>query len=352
MFEAYEHNEQRLTPETEALIANGLDFLNKAREELEAEQVKFSIVSFWTAVEILLKVPLVHEHWTLACTGKKVERRKYLDGDFQSVSYDDACARLGDVLEMPLSKNTMTIFDKVRKHRNRVVHFYHNELGDGDQLQILAEQADAWFELNRLMRDEWASLFGSHKRYRLGLNETRMLRSSEFYAAARFRYQPVQAELAKVRQTDVTISRCGICQQDSQVHAAPVTGRRFIRFYCIVCHAAEPIAEVCCPSCNDIVQMKAFGGDFECGNCSLTLGRYEALLLPSKVCSGNNRPQSAGCVECEEWDSVCEYGDKFLCSSCLEVFDRLETCELCHHRSTEVSENSIEDGCVFCGGRF
>jgi hypothetical protein len=67
------HEEKELAPETEALITNGLDFLNKAREELEGEQVKFSIVSFWTAVEILLKVPLVHEHLMQACSGKKVE---------------------------------------------------------------------------------------------------------------------------------------------------------------------------------------------------------------------------------------------------------------------------------------
>jgi hypothetical protein len=87
---------------------------------------------------------------------------------------------------MALPKTAMTIFDKVRKHRNRVVHFFHNKLGDGEQELVLAEQAYAWFELNRLMRDEWASLFGSHRCFRLGFNETRMLRSSEFYAAAKF----------------------------------------------------------------------------------------------------------------------------------------------------------------------
>lgn len=36
MFESYEHNEQQLTPETEALIADGLDFLKKACKELQA----------------------------------------------------------------------------------------------------------------------------------------------------------------------------------------------------------------------------------------------------------------------------------------------------------------------------
>lgn len=64
------HRAPELSPDVQALINNGLEFLDKAREELEAAKPKFSVVSFWTAVEILLKVPLVHEHWTLACSGK------------------------------------------------------------------------------------------------------------------------------------------------------------------------------------------------------------------------------------------------------------------------------------------
>lgn len=59
-----------LSPDVQALINNGLEFLDKAREELEAAKPKFSIVSFWTAVEILLKVPLAHEHWSLVCSRK------------------------------------------------------------------------------------------------------------------------------------------------------------------------------------------------------------------------------------------------------------------------------------------
>lgn len=55
------------------LIDNGLVFLDKAREELQDSMPKFSIVSFWTAVEILLKVPLLHEHWSLVCSGRKIE---------------------------------------------------------------------------------------------------------------------------------------------------------------------------------------------------------------------------------------------------------------------------------------
>lgn len=71
-----------LSPDVQALINNGLEFLDKAREELEAAKPKFSIVSFWTAVEILLKVPLAHEHWSLVCSRKTPKKQTYWTGIF------------------------------------------------------------------------------------------------------------------------------------------------------------------------------------------------------------------------------------------------------------------------------
>ncbi|MDT8850249.1 hsdR [Pantoea dispersa] len=341
-----EKNDSPLGSDAEALLDNGLSFLNRAREELEAGQVMFSIVSFWTAVEILLKVPLVHEHWTLVCSGKKLERRKYLEGDFQSVTYDDACARLADVLEKPLGKATMAIFDKVRRHRNRVVHFYHNAASDDDLRQIQTEQADAWFALNRLLRDEWAPMFGGWMRFRLAMNETAMLRGNSFYAEARFRHPPVKNELNKLRQTGVTVSQCGTCQQPSLAHNAPVAGMRFVLYDCMVCHAKEPIAEICCPGCGALHQMKAEESDFVCDICNLRRSRYDILSSPPE--SGTRYPGASGCVSCLSMDSVCEYGDKFLCTYCLELHDGLDTCERCNTISTWVPVNSKEDGCTFC----
>lgn len=57
-----ETERDELNPEVAALIDNGLAFLEKALKELDDGEAKYAVVSFWTAVEILLKVPLVHEH--------------------------------------------------------------------------------------------------------------------------------------------------------------------------------------------------------------------------------------------------------------------------------------------------
>lgn len=172
---------RELSQDVQALINNGLDFLDKAREELEASKPKFSVVSFWTAVEILLKVPLAHEHWSLVCSPKKpIKKQAYLAGDFQSVTYEETRERLKDVLERPLDRETDSAFDKVRKHRNRVVHFYHPTFTEAEQRQILKEQADAWFALNRLLRDEWKVIFGVKHNWKLAFGETRLIRETNF----------------------------------------------------------------------------------------------------------------------------------------------------------------------------
>jgi len=350
MHDEFEEEGQKLTLETEALIANGLDFLNKAREELEARQAKFSVVSFWAAVEILMKVPLVHEHWTLACSGKKMERKKYLAGDFQSVTYDEACARLGEVLEKPLSKKTADLFNKVKNHRNRVVHFYHNELGEGDQRQLLAEQADAWFALNRLMREDWSSLFGWQLRAKLAMDETRMLRSSEFYAGAKFRHESVQSLIAAERKANRSVTRCVICCLDAVIHSQPFPDVRFYQEQCCVCDRTEAHVEVICPNCQQLNVMHADGEEFCCSRCKCELDRYDAISTGFLTKDSIFSPVPAGCADCDGYNTVCEFDKNYLCTACLTLHKSLSTCHYCSYNSSSVPEFSAAFGCTFCEG--
>lgn len=339
-----------LSRETSALINNGLDFLNKAREELQAGQAKFSVVSFWTAVEILMKVPLVHEHWTLACSGKKMERKKYLAGDFQSVTYDEACARLGDVLDKPLDKDVALLFNKVKNHRNRVVHFYHNELSDGDQQQVLTEQADAWFALNRLMREDWSSLFGSKLRAKLASDETRMLRSNEFYAAAKFRHESVQEWLTEARKAGRRVQVCSKCHQPSLIREQPLQDMPLYEHMCYVCHYSESHVELSCPDCQSEIVMLPDGDDFHCSSCGLKRDRFD--VINPVIMTKHNMYDfvRASCSDCDSAEAICEYGDAYLCTACFTVHHSLETCDNCHHMSSSVPDASGAFGCEFCEG--
>lgn len=349
MFEAHEHNEQRLTPETEALIANGLDFLNKAREELEAGQAKFSVVSFWTAVEILMKVPLVQEHWTLACSGKKMDRKKYIAGDFQSVTYDEACSRLGDVLEKPLPQETALLFNKVKNHRNRVVHFFHNELSEGFQQQVMTEQADAWFALNRLMYDEWSSLFGWSLRSKLTNDEARLLRSSEFYAGAKFRDKSVQLGLASELQDGAPISKCHICSYDSMVKRMLISDISLYDEQCLVCNEQNVFVDLACPRCSKVVKMETGDSDFRCDQCDYESSRYHAFSFAHSL--RLDEKSAAGCANCSRPDSVCFYPSiytSFLCTACFNTHELVYQCAHCSHLCADESGPGSNEGCMFC----
>ncbi|MCA6941837.1 MULTISPECIES: hsdR [Pectobacterium] len=332
--------------DTEALISNGMDFLNKAREELQAGQAKFSIVSFWTAVEILIKVPLVHEHWSLACSGKKMERRKYLAGDFQSVTYDEACARLGDVLEMPLDKITADLFHKVKNHRNRVVHFYHTELTEGDQLRVLTEQADAWFALNKLMRDDWSPLLGQQLSQKIAEDESRMLRSNEFYAGAKFRHESVQEQLRAETEAGESIRTCAVCGYVAALKQMLVPEIDLYDETCFVCDVQTICLDAECSGCGKATRLETGDSDFKCNSCGYQSSRYDAISQVSV--NARDEADAAGCSFCLRPNSVCQYYGEYICTGCFNSHELLEKCGYCSHWCADIPSDSVRVGCAFC----
>lgn len=348
-FSPFEDDPQ-LSQEANALISNGIDFLDKAMQELQTNQLKFSIVSFWTAVEILIKVPLVHEHWTLVCSGKKIVRKKYLSGDFVSISYDEACARLGDVLEKPLSKETMDAFDIVRKHRNRVVHFFHEAFSEADHHQVMAEQANAWFALNRLMRDEWSELFHNKLMSKFALNELAQLRRNEYYAAAKFRHESVQSRIKSEQAAGRKVTLCNGCHQQAVIIKHPAAGMPLTEEVCLVCSRINVSVEVKCTECGGSFSMEHDGAEPTCPHCTSELDRYDVIDQRRPHSRDDDHITPAGCSDCEKEHSVTRYGEGFLCTECLTYHHDLEICDYCGHWSTDVPEISAAFGCAFCDG--
>ncbi|WP_182057842.1 hsdR [Pantoea sp. ME81] len=350
----FDNNEEPFVPkEVQALINNGLEFLDKARAELEDSKPKFSIVSFWTAVEIMLKVPLIHEHWSLVCSGRRIERSKYLAGDFQSVTYDETCQRLGDVLERPLPKETIAVFKKVKDHRNRVVHFYHSEFTDTQVKAILDEQADAWFALNRFMRDQWNNIFGGPLNSKLASDEDLMVRSSVFYSDAKFRYlKPTIDEKSK---QGFSITTCTVCSKKAAFDNLfnEESGNTLHQTNCLVCgFKADPFIEVTCPVCQARQNLNGSGEkDFNCDNCNHSSSLHDLLNeWDGKLEDFSHSGLPASCCDCDGYETVCEYGGSYLCTDCLVLHESLSTCNYCGGRSTSVSEMSALVGCEFCEG--
>ena len=243
----------------------------------------------------------------------------------KSVMYGETLERLEKILEIPLNSETAAIFDRVRRHRNRVVHFYHDGFTSAQRDGILAEQADSWFALNRLLRDEWKALFDGRLAARLARNETVLLAGNRFYAAVKYRH--ITDRLDDFRWLGVKITRCTGCEQDALVHyIAEGSGRLpLMHNTCHVCTFFSRYVQVTCPGCGHVAEMQQGDENYSCPQCGVKKERY-ALLdewsgPPEKL---QYLPSPAGCNCCNRPDTVCQYGTGRLCTGCFALTGSLE----------------------------
>ena len=134
------------------LVENAFDFLFKAIAEIK-EQPKYSIIHFYAAVELLVKARLMHEHWSLVITQRQEpDWKKFVAGDFQSVSLDEAANKLKKVVRSGISSSELEAFKEVAKHRNKMVHFFHETHSEeeSEKLQSQLTQVQKMESVGRL----------------------------------------------------------------------------------------------------------------------------------------------------------------------------------------------------------
>ncbi len=108
-----------------AVVNNGLDFLERAVKELATPtESKYATIHLFSAIEVLIKARLIHEHWTLACAQADGATLAGLEaGDVVTVDAMKGLRRLQSNLGLTISKAQMANVDAVRRLRNRVAHF-------------------------------------------------------------------------------------------------------------------------------------------------------------------------------------------------------------------------------------
>lgn len=145
------------------LVENGLDFLSKAISEL-TDRPKYSVIHFYAAVELFVKSRLMYEHWSLVITKRQEpDWDKFVSGDFQSVSLDEAAIRLDKIVRSGLSGAEISAFREIAKHRNKMVHFFHeaHSAEENNELtrSIIKQQLKAWYFLHQLLTVQWNEVF-------------------------------------------------------------------------------------------------------------------------------------------------------------------------------------------------
>jgi hypothetical protein len=120
-------------------------------------------IRVYTAIELILKARLLHEHWSLIVS-KNPSRSAFDAGDFVSVTFEDACKRLADAVLDPVPPKARDSFNELRKLRNLIVHFVPPD-GEGLMGRVKAEREmrktsmEAWGALHKLMSKEWKPIF-------------------------------------------------------------------------------------------------------------------------------------------------------------------------------------------------
>jgi len=150
-------------PAFKLLADNGSAFLLRSIKDASNRSDVFA-VGVYTAIELFLKARLAHEHWSLM-VNRSPDRAKFEAGDFVSVTFEEACVRLRDILQDPLPAETRVAFDELRKIRNRIIHF---SPPGGDAVGVEASRLQqttrlaalkAWALLVQLLETQWAGPF-------------------------------------------------------------------------------------------------------------------------------------------------------------------------------------------------
>jgi hypothetical protein len=329
------------------LVENALDFLSHAIETLETAP-KFSVIDFYTAVELFLKARLLAEHWSLVVS-KNPDWEKFVSGDFGSATFEEACTKLDKIVQSPVGPTARKKFDAVRKHRNKMVHFFHTTQDTQRSVieEIAIEQLHAWHELNQLLLHQWSDTFEPWKK-ELASIEFQLQRHKKYLAA---KFDALELKLKEAVAEGKEVCHCSRCNFAAAVMTeGGVSGLREGK--CLVCGTHNNWLVMECPSCGADALLQD-GADFSC-DCGHSLDEHDLVkALDETVVTKDNyfeNPYPANCGECEGWHTVVSRGARNFCVRCLDVSDDLSYCDYCSEASTGTLEDSGPFGCAHCEG--
>ncbi|GGZ29063.1 hypothetical protein GCM10010300_85080 [Streptomyces olivaceoviridis] len=109
-------------------ILNGMDFLSSAVDQLTNEEgensLKYAVLHLQAAAEVLLKVRLTEEHWSLVFKNPGLASRdSYDSGDFESCTLEGAMERLEKISGISIPEKSKGRIKRLSRHRNQLQHY-------------------------------------------------------------------------------------------------------------------------------------------------------------------------------------------------------------------------------------
>ncbi|MDI3417289.1 hypothetical protein [Streptomyces luteolus] len=287
-------------------MANGIDYLMSVTEHLTAadppapRDLKYAVLHLQGAVEVLLKVRLLREHWTFVFPDldhAKTTRDAFDSGDFKSCTTETAVSRLKKIAGVEIGERPARALSRLTKSRNALQHF-------GLTASAPQIEANAAEVLDFLLDFLHTQLLPSLPAAEAGSTWTDLNTVRERLATIKSflakRHQQIRAELAPLLHATV---ECPLCGQ-----------------WAMSVGVEEPTCRFCLVTWDDIGHLVMnYLGTFDrpgleearCPECG-----EQDLILNARVAAHPDRA-SALCFSCT---AVLEHPVE--CSSCEELYER------------------------------
>jgi len=334
------------------LIENGIDFFERSISQIESEP-KYSIINFCAGVELILKARLLYEDWKLLIDGD-TDESKFESGDFKTINFIDLIPKIKTIPGEKITKSRKNAFAKLAKHRNKIIHFYHEAHSNNKEAelaQIATEQYIGWFFLYELIK-KWGNILESYSSDFLKLNSKIM----QYKKYLQVKFDKIKDDITNEKKQDILYCDCIYCK----FHAARKENieEDLYNNKCRICEQNFDSLSISCPDkCGGIIEItpdNIYESQFECLNCDYIIEKDELreLLNCDPITKDNYYfKNNINCPFCGERDVVIKYETLYVCLNCLEYSDTIETCECCEEDQLGgVPEDSYNIGCEFCDG--
>ena len=355
------------------LADNAFDFLEKAIEQFYKEP-KYSIINFAIAVELFLKLRLIHEHWALICTSKSPNLSALKDGSARTINFRDIMPKIESITCYRFSIDMKECFEEIAKHRNRIVHFYHGDLLKKDEKEkIFIEELAGWRHLQKLIND-WSFIFYDDASppddalpfwEKISRIDALMNKNKKFLEK---KYNLIKSEIQEDKKNGITYIECSICEYDAlqKIKEPDVPAKDYLgRNVCRVCDFSESFIQIPCSdgSCNEIIRLNEGEGLISvdktiCPECDedITIEYVKENLETRsrgeiyEAYKDGDDDGYANCSFCDNVKCVINVDDSHICSNCITVTDDIYQCDRCG-----IWQNSYADsgfGCDTCAAEF
>ena len=328
-----------------SLVENALDFLEKSIRDLEAGEAKYSVINFYSGLELFLKARLLKEHWALCATNvNKMAKESFASGEFESIGLNDAKARLANIVGCGIPEREAGVYEKLRKRRNQAVHFYHPD-DLSSKKRVAVEQLSGWHFLFKRLSQTWKECFDPFLP-RLENIHRKISTREEYFPAI---FAELKGDIKKQTKQRL-LSICDFCGQPSAVTKGELI-KSVHRLDCLVCSTETFGVFIPCRKCGKLAP-RSFDNTTTCQWCgqSHQANVEESFRWACEVFPGAE--PIAWCGECgyTTKQSVIRVGSASLCLACYWLEERagIGNCQWCGDTVTGELGTCHSPGCARC----